>query len=246
MRRILSACAIGALALPVLAEPTSIFHDDFQRNPRPEWSNNLIHETMGPDIFTWYAGRFNRETIHLTLDAVELSQAGDIIEPHGQGEGGGGGDGDGDGGGGGGGDGGGEAFIQYTLTFDLYIIDSWDGNYRIHGPDTFEVLANGQSIFYETFANQHEYQTFRDPDIGRMHMGYNQSAKDSIYRAITIPFTIDEQDPQLRLSFHAIGLQGIQDESWGIDNVSVAYEVVPAPSSLALLALAGLAPRRRR
>ncbi len=242
MRRHLSVGAIAALSLPVLAEPTGIFYDDFQRNPRPEWSNNLIHETTGPRIFTWYAGRFNRETIHLTLDAVELSQVGDLIEPFGQGQGGGGGDGDGGDGGGGGEN----AFIQYTLTFDLYIIDSWDGNYRIHGPDTFEVLANGRSIFYETFANQHEYQTFREPDIGRSHMGYNEGARDSIYRAISIPFTIDENDPRLRLSFRAIGLQGIQDESWGIDNVGVAYEIVPAPASLAPISIAALALRRRR
>ena len=46
---------------------------------------------------------------------------------------------------------------------------------------------------------------------------------------------------------HTMGLQDINDESWGLDNVSVATNAVPAPGALALAGVGlGLLARRRR
>ena len=39
---------------------------------------------------------------------------------------------------------------SYQAVFDLYIIDSWDGN---NGPDYFDVSADGTRLLHETFSN---------------------------------------------------------------------------------------------
>jgi hypothetical protein len=41
----------------------------------------------------------------------------------------------------------------YTLSFDLYVLDSWEGSNPGVGPDLIQVTADGQQIFRETFAN---------------------------------------------------------------------------------------------
>lgn len=132
----------------------------------------------------------------------------------------------------------------YTLTFDFYALDSWDGYEPNFGPDWFRVYANGSIVFDETFANVHNLQSFRPPDVGPAPMGY-AAAPDSIYRDIAVPFQAPGATT-LSLKFRGQVLQGMADESWGIDNVRVAYQVVPAPGPLALLGLAGLVVARRR
>ncbi|SEF48157.1 Ig-like domain (group 3) [Nitrosospira multiformis ATCC 25196] len=41
----------------------------------------------------------------------------------------------------------------YTLSFDLYALDSWEGSHPTAGPDLIQITADGQQIFRETFAN---------------------------------------------------------------------------------------------
>jgi hypothetical protein len=41
----------------------------------------------------------------------------------------------------------------YTLSFDLYVLDSWEGSNPGAGPDLIQITADGQQIFRETFAN---------------------------------------------------------------------------------------------
>ena len=40
-----------------------------------------------------------------------------------------------------------------TLTFDLYVIDSWDGGSTSAGPDIFQVSADGATLMSDTFTN---------------------------------------------------------------------------------------------
>lgn len=234
MRQLLVMSAIGALASSALADPTVSFFDDFQSGtPRSAWSSNVFVETQGPSIFTRFAGRYGNDRLVLTLPVIDPLGPRDTTEPPPDDNGGGGG--------------GGEPFVQYALSFDLYIIDSWDGDASNFGPDHFEVRVNSDSLFNETFANQHEFQSFTRPDIGPVQLGYS-GFDDSIYRAITIPFTLDPAATALIISFEGLGLQTLADESWGIDNVQIAYDIVPAPASAGLLALGGLVlgARRRR
>jgi hypothetical protein len=133
---------------------------------------------------------------------------------------------------------------RVTLTFDLYIIDSWDGDYPGYGPDHFIVRLNGSEIFNEAFSNQNDSQTFRAPDV-RFNMGWN-GAPDAIYRDVSI--TVNATPGQnFNYVFTSTPLTGYWDESWGIDNVRVSYDLVPAPGVAGVMVAGlGLAGRRRR
>ncbi len=238
-----------------------IYENTFESGPLgAEWSSNALLERHGS--FSRYNGRYSKTAVTLSLVAAPppgggaslfVGQIGSGSQVLIDGGHGGGGDDDGDGGGGddGGGDGGGGApYNLYTLEFDLYVIDSWDGEGK-YGPDVFEVRANSGVIFHETFSNGLKPQSFRPPDVGPTHLGYSSSFKDSIYRDISVSFQLPEGSQKLSLTFEGIGLQGLVDESWGIDNITVSYQVVngmiPAPGTLApgAAAVALLARRRR-
>ncbi|WP_404710694.1 Ig-like domain-containing protein [Sphingomonas sp. MMS24-J13] len=57
----------------------------------------------------------------------------------------------------------------YTLTFDLYVLDSWDGQ---NGPDKFEVSADGNLLMRDAFANYstNEVQTFNASAAKRLQI----------------------------------------------------------------------------
>lgn len=134
----------------------------------------------------------------------------------------------------------------YSLLFDLYIIDSWDGgNQQWGGPDTFNVRIGDTLAFSETMDNDPRslHKTFRDPDeAGHFGFGDRWYDNDAIYRGILLEFVAS--GPMTTIVFFGSGLQGRNDESWGIDNLSVA--AIPAPAGALAIGLAGLALARRR
>lgn len=136
-------------------------------------------------------------------------------------------------------------FNRYTLRFDLLALDSWDGNNPEFGPDSFRVAANGATVFNETFSNWDSNQTYGAPTVGPTLLGADPRWPDSIYRGVTVAFT-PGNGQAIDLKFWSTANQGLNDESWGIDNVSVSYSVVPAPAAFAVPAVAGLAGLRRR
>jgi hypothetical protein len=247
IRPIAIAIAASACFAPAARAQTTLYWNDFQSGTRgPEWSTNT--QVIQHQNFSWYVGRYTQnESVTLTLTAP--------LPPPPSGGGSGGSTGGSSGGttGGSGGTSGGPAggdsdpYHTFLLAFDLYAIDSWDGDLTPHGPDRFQIWVNGTNYFDETFANQHHYQSFRAPDIGPMHLGYNGLYMDSIYRQILVPFEIGSAQT-ISIKFRSDGLLHMEDESWGIDNVRVTYTTVPSPGSLGLLGagLAMLAPRRRR
>lgn len=134
-------------------------------------------------------------------------------------------------------------YPQYTFKFDLYTIDNWDGT---AGGDSFQVYLNSAVVFDQTFTTHGGAQSFRLPDAGPSPMGFG-AANDAIYRNITIPFNFGTTGaPHIWIGFGSYGLSSVSDGSWGIDNVSVSYTVVPAPASAALLGCSGLVALRRR
>lgn len=240
MKRLIAIAAVTAFAQAATAQ-TLLYSNTFESGPiGSEWSSNTMRIHASP--FTWFVGRYTEnQSVTLSLNAPPPANCG--------GSGGGSGGGGGTTGGGGTSAGGGDTtcFNQFFLTFDLFIIDSWDGYLTPHGPDFFQVFVNGSKIFEETFTNQHTYQSFRAPDVGPTHLGFNPAYKDSIYRDIMIPFEIGEAST-INIKFRGQGLLSLDDESWGIDNVRVSFTPVPSPGSAVLLAagaaLTGL--RRRR
>jgi len=110
----------------------------------------------------------------------------------------------------------------YLLEFDLYAIDSWDGNKE---NDFFNVSVNNQQVFHETITNNLDYtQSFRPPDIGGIgtaSLGFVTFYSDSIYRKIPIAFTATDTTTRINFADSRIFTAGLNDESWGIDNIKV-------------------------
>lgn len=148
-----------------------------------------------------------------------------------------------------------------TISFDLYLMRSWDGNQVMVGPDVFTAgVEEGPMFVHATFAAQPASHTrpqsypnsygeglvpegtgaFERNTLGYMWAG---ETTDAVYR---MSFTFPHQASDISFYFMATGLQSIDDESWGLDNVRVEITPVPAPAALGLLGLGVMLIGRRR
>jgi len=141
-----------------------------------------------------------------------------------------------------------------TLSFDLFIIRSWDGNTSIFsgqtvGPDVWDLSVDGlpAPVAHTTFTNW-DSLGFRQayPDaypggdhparagavenntLGIIYSGGITTVMDSVYR---LNFTFPHSASSLIVHFSASGLQALFDESWGIDNVEVSVNPPDTPTS---------------
>ncbi len=116
----------------------------------------------------------------------------------------------------------------YTLEWDLYLLDSWDGSHSLYGPDYFNIDIDGKQVFHETFTNfpeQNFPQTFTESPYEIGSYGLTSYYRDSIYRDIQLTFTAQNATTTIRFSdelnfVESVSL-GLADETWGIDNVEV-------------------------
>ncbi len=151
-----------------------------------------------------------------------------------------------------------------TISFDLFLINSWDGNATGYGPDIWGLdVTGGPTLLYTTFSNLDEgnfSQSYPDTypaaspypaHTGASEvdtLGYNFYG-NSVYN---LSFTFPHTDGSIVFDFYGSGLQAIGDESWGLDNVKVevgpSVAPVPEPSTVVLLGagIAGLAALGRR
>jgi uncharacterized repeat protein (TIGR01451 family) len=123
-----------------------------------------------------------------------------------------------------------------TISFDLYVIGTWDGN---HDPDIWQVkLVDGPVLLRTTFSNDdapydpNYPQAYPDWYPGRAYPGLTGAAEkgtlgypdnsgyrgvgDSVYH---MTFTLPHDSSRLALNFKGITVGG--DEPWGLDNVKV-------------------------
>jgi hypothetical protein len=218
----LAVLALAALAPAALASRVTVYTTNFESlTPDPHWTNCNIEMGDWPH-FTDFNGRHTNSYTEFSIAQPTIPQLGGLP---------------GDGGGGGG-----PQHAQFYVTFDLYTIDSW---YGAPSDDRMIVRANNTDVlFSETFSTMTGFsQSYRAPNVGPVTMGFAASQPDAIYRSIDLPFNAGS-DGMIRLAWNDGG--GISG-SWGIDNVTVSYEIVPAPASMAgLMGLGGLALRRRR
>lgn len=220
------------LALPLLAcaaqaQWRTLYQNDFEaREFGYEWSSNTRLESWYP-TFTNFNGNYSTEFTQLTLPAVPR-EPGRTGSPGGTG---------------------GSIDGTYRVKFDLYVIDSWDGSERTFGTDRLQVLVNNLSRFDHTFSNHNQaWQSFSAPVASRRNLGFNDQWADAIYRDITIDIPASTVTDRLAIRWQDTGLQGTNDESWGIDNINVSYNPIPAPGlpAAALASLALVTTRRRR
>ena len=159
------------------------------------------------------------------------------------------------------------AHDMVEVSFDLYLIRSWDGSSTgtqyDWGSDFFSFgLVNGPTFLHDTFGNGNPAGQSYGPNANNpwgtgaaetYSLGYvfndgtiNQ-VMDSVYH---FSFSFANSDSLLAFNFIGSGLQDISDESWGLDNVKVSVSAVPEPAALPLFAaglgLVGLMVRRSR
>ncbi|NBX37682.1 MAG: hypothetical protein EBR10_10760, partial [Planctomycetes bacterium] len=134
-----------------------------------------------------------------------------------------------------------EATTDVRLSFDLYIIDSWDGENTSVGPDRWGVnVVGGQTLLQHSFNNWASSenvhgssgQSFgglgappsvypsRTGAFALNQLGYQNGfgVRDSAYR---MSFVVPVRGASVAFRFYDLGLQGVNDESWGLDNVRV-------------------------
>ncbi|MBV6459039.1 MAG: hypothetical protein HONBIEJF_02178 [Fimbriimonadaceae bacterium] len=144
-----------------------------------------------------------------------------------------------------------------TLTLDLFVINSWDGNDGGHGPDHLRFSADGADLLHATFSNWSPSQSYSDatplgggPFAGKTDsdgeglLGFGDFyGRDTLYR---LQFTFAHSSSSLQVKFYGEGLQHKDDESWALDNVHLEADVVPEPATLTAMAVGLVAMRRRR
>lgn len=226
-----AAAATGILALSGAAfageSATQVYFNDFEGSVTG-WSNSA--KSLTPSGGRGFLGEFGNETVMLPLS--------NLI-----------------------------GHDTITISFDLYVIRSWDGNVSTPGvgPDIWSTGMSHEgtdehTFLATTFSNQpasHNrtqayplaYGDGNSPmyagamevnSLGYQHLEYSLS---SVYR---MEFTMEHSGSTAEFWFRAAGLQGISDESWGLDNVRVSVSGVPAPGALALLGVGGFVMGRRR
>ena len=211
-------------ALP--AGATIVYQNDFQSGAGDEWSHTLTQNTPTPYWFgpRTFLGEFGNDTVSLSLTDLGVHTG-----------------------------------IQ--LDFDLYLIRSWDGSSGgaelfNYGNDIFKVaLQGGATLLEDTFSNGNPAgQTFGPNANNPAYTGAAESyslgfifndgilgisqVMDAVYR---FSFDFSHSDSLLAFDFSGAGLQGLGDESWGLDNVQVSLlgaqvpAAVPVPAVLPLL-----------
>ncbi len=226
----LSAAALVAVAIAAsAASADTVYFNDFEaESAGNEWTSYALQST--PVESRTFLGKFGNENVGLHLENLPEHEA-------------------------------------LRLSFDLYIIGSWDGNTQ-PGPDEWGVrLANGLPLLHTTFCvsspNSGRTQNFPEWVGGGSHeqrtgadesnsLGYWWSndvrpvpvQTDAVWHlSIVFPHLGSDVD----LNFFGRGLQPLEDEAWGLDNVRVEASIIPAPGAMGLgIAALGLTARRRR
>jgi uncharacterized protein (TIGR03437 family) len=144
-----------------------------------------------------------------------------------------------------------------TVSFDLYVLKSWDGNNPNYGPDRWSLsVPGGPTLLDTSFSNNPKTGAY---DLSQQNYPIANSAYqtgaavntlgytfygDSIYH---LTFTYSHTGDMLTLNFSSSLFEGkgSDDESWGLDNVGVSTNAdrpvaVSAAAPGASLALKGL------
>lgn len=108
---------------------------------------------------------------------------------------------------------------SYDLRFDAYFIDSWDSpeDLRVFIGAT-PVIANALGNGYARLSRTYGGRT-ADPSEFATHIGFADRWPETLIRGVRVRFEATEEITDI--VFRASTNQSIDDESWGLDNVSV-------------------------
>lgn len=143
------------------------------------------------------------------------------------------------------------AHTEITVNFDLFIQDSWDGT-GVNGIDEFGFAVDGVELFRGAFDN---FNAADNPAglspaiLGNFNSINTWGEVDRYFDNFNGGFTFAHTSSDLTLTFFGTAAQGINDESWRVNDIDVASQsasVVSAPATMVffLSGLALLAVRR--
>jgi hypothetical protein len=241
---------LGILSLS--ANAATVYFNDFQGTIGSEWSETSVASAPNPDYAAdprLFLGEFGNETVSLSLNGLSAHGFATV------------------------------SFSLYLIrSWDGN--DTTEVNGDPLGPDLWSLsVAGGPTLLSTTFSNGNPAGQSYSPFPGALscNTGYNAVYPAGTYNPMTgasecyslgytftDPIVTDESmdsvyifsfmfahnASDLVLNFSAAGLQGLADESWGLDNVQVAVAPVPVPAAVwlfgsGLLGLIGVARRRQ-
>ncbi len=146
---------------------------------------------------------------------------------------------------------------RMRLSFDLFIIRSWDGS-DAAAPDQWSLTVDGNALLNTTFANrpsssnqafpgkypdeQHPPQT-RAAEVDSLGYKYwsfigptSEVPQNSVYHMV---FTLGHDANAVIVDFSASGLEDLSNESWGLDNVKVEAVQDQGKAELSVSSTAG-------
>ncbi|MFM8320955.1 MAG: choice-of-anchor Q domain-containing protein [Chloroflexota bacterium] len=150
-----------------------------------------------------------------------------------------------------------QEYRYVRASWDLYILRSWDGNQvddllppalrspgSIVGPDHWQMILNGSPTIDTTFTNWsliNYRQSFplwqpggsfpaqtEAKEVNTLGYTFGPYIMDSIYHFSI--YKASSSPEGLTMGFGATGLQPIEDESWGINNLYMYVRALPLPS----------------
>lgn len=219
--------------------PLPIYFDDFNgtsglvnwKSDRDLGGSWIEQTPLGERNFL---GRFSNDSVHLTLDGL------------------------------------GSVGQEITVSFQLYLILTWDGNGPTTGavpagPDVFQLdVSGGQTLLRTTFSNNTGYPPFDRQSYPAPYLQGDYPARTGASENNTLGYTYPQivssgvivqpadsvyefsfrfwhESDSITFNFSANGLEGLINETWGIDRITVAaVSSVPEPS-IYLLLLVGAA-----
>ena len=124
------------------------------------------------------------------------------------------------------------AHTHLSVSFDLFILKSWDGNRTDFGPDRWTLsLRDGPTLVDTTFSQDPTGTQGYPGSFGASYPGRTGIAEhstlgytfggelaDSVY---WLKATFQHTAADVTIDFRGLNLQDISDESWGLDNVRV-------------------------
>jgi len=178
------------------------YEENFQAgigNPDAVWSTTQT-EAAPADPNRVFLGRFGNQTISLTLQNLP---AHDFL----------------------------------CIEFDLYIIESWDGGHPKWGNDRFGVRLDGAQVMLDSFGHwrfgtradgANFDQTYGPNALNqagtgtseRNTLGYDKWGNQ--VHPISL-CNLEHTASSATVEFFGLGLQSLNDESWGMDNLTIRY-----------------------
>lgn len=141
------------------------------------------------------------------------------------------------------------------IDFLLAVIDSWDGLTGGFSPDIFEVKVDGTTVFsagYDIF-DAADQSPVRGTQLAyNVPLGFSSNWNDAAYDMASVAALqgIAHSASTMSVEFLFANSQGIDDESFAVENLRISVDSVsvPEPSAIALfgLALSGFAFARRK